>query len=49
MAIWPAWSGLVLLLEEEVVVSSSWGRMRRTRNSRVTPSERDPMTGRGPR
>jgi hypothetical protein len=53
--IWPARSGLLGLGlelgvgEEEEEEEESWGTMRRTRNSRVTPSEREPIMGRGPR
>jgi len=50
MEIWPAMSGSksderLAMLEE----SKLGGRMRRTRNSRVTPREREPITARGPR
>jgi len=51
MAIWPSasassWVFFFFSSEES---SDAWGTMRRTRNSRATPREIEPMTARGPR
>jgi len=48
--VWSAGDGgLVVVLVDSVSLSLSFGRMRLTRNSLVTPRDRDPITARGPR